>query len=95
MGLCVVNGIERPLKICCVNKVDVLYSYNNRSSSKLKHIDIKFLGVKERIQSQHVLIKHISTNSIVVDLLTKGLLPKVFHEHVAHIGIVLFDNVRE
>ena len=59
-----------------------LYSKNNRSSSKSKHIDIKFLVVKERVQSGQVSIKHISTDYMVVDSLTKGLLPKVFHEHV-------------
>ena len=49
MGLRVVAGIERPLKIYFDNKVVVLYSYNNRSSSKSKHIHIKFFVVKERV----------------------------------------------
>ena len=48
-GLCVVDGIKRPLKIYCDNKSVVLYSNNNRSSMKSKHIDIKFLVVKERV----------------------------------------------
>jgi hypothetical protein len=45
----IVDGIERPLKIFCDNKSAVMYSHNNRSSSKSKHIDIKFLVVKDRI----------------------------------------------
>src|SRR3954469_3242967 len=45
-GLQVVEGIESPLKINCDNKAAELYSKNNRSSSKSKHIDIKFLVVK-------------------------------------------------
>src|SRR3954462_677452 len=49
-GLQVVEGIERPLKINCDNKAAELYSKNNRSSSKSKHIDIKFLVVKERFR---------------------------------------------
>ena len=87
-GLQIVDGIERPLKINCDNKATELYSKNNRSSSKSKHIDIKFLVVKERVQSFQVSIEHISTNLMTADPLTKGWLPKVFHEHVAHIGIV-------
>ena len=94
-GLRVVNGIERLLRIYCDNKANVLYSHNNRSSSKSKHIDIKFLVVKERLQSQQVSIEHISTNFILADLLTKGLPPKVFHKHVAHMGVVLFNDVHE
>ena len=50
-GLCIVDTINRPLKLFCDNKSIVLYSNNNRSSTKSKHIDIKFLVVKERVQS--------------------------------------------
>ncbi|XP_073042101.1 secreted RxLR effector protein 161-like [Primulina eburnea] len=50
-GLRIVDGIERPLIIHGDNKSAVIYSNNNRSSTKSKHIDIKFLVVKEIIQS--------------------------------------------
>ena len=43
------DGIKRPLKIFCDNKLAVLYSNNNRSLTKSKHIDIKFLVIKERV----------------------------------------------
>ena len=46
----IVDGIERPLRIKCDNKAVELYS-NNKNSSKSKHIDLKFLVVKERVQS--------------------------------------------
>lgn len=51
-GLQIVEGIERPLKLYCDNESAVLYSNNNRSSTKSEHIDIKFLVVKERVQSE-------------------------------------------
>ena len=92
-GLRIVDGIERPLKLFCDNKSAVLYSNNNRSSTKSKHIDIKFLVVKERVQSGQLSIEHIGTNSMVTDSFTKGLPPKVFHEHTAHMGVVLVENV--
>lgn len=59
------------------NRATVIYSYNNRSLSKSKHIDIKFLVVKERVQSALVRSEHICANSILADLLTKALAPKV------------------
>ena len=52
-----VEGIERPLKIYCDNKSTILYSNNNRSSTKSKHIDIKFLIIKERVQSDQLSIE--------------------------------------
>ncbi|XP_071920611.1 secreted RxLR effector protein 161-like [Coffea arabica] len=73
-GLRVVDNIERPLKLFCDNKSTVLYSNNNRSSTKSKHIDIKFLAVKERVQSGQLSIEYIGLNSMVTDPLTKGLL---------------------
>ena len=71
--------IERPLKIFCDNNSAVLYSNNNRSSTKSKHIEIKFLIVKERVQSGQLPIQHIGTNSMIADPLTKGVPPKVFY----------------
>ena len=92
-GLRIINNIEIPLKLFCENKSVVLYSNNNRSSMKSKHIDIKFLVVKERVQSGHVFIEHIDTNSVVADFLIKGLPPKVFHEHTAHMSVVSLEDI--
>ena len=87
-NLRVVDGIERPLKIYCDNNSAVIYSNNNRSSTKSKFIDLKFLVVKERVQEKQISIEHIGTSSMLADPLTKGLTPKVFHEHTAHMGVV-------
>ena len=91
----IVDGIEKALRINYDNKLVELYSKNNRTLSKSKHIDIKFLVVKERVQSLQVSIEHISTNSMVVNLLTKGLPPKVYHEHVTHMSVVHINDVLE
>ena len=81
-GLRIVDGVERPLKLYCDNRAAILYANNNKSSSKYKHIDIKFLVVKERVQNGHISVEHIGMNSMVADQLTKALVPKVFLEHV-------------
>ena len=65
------DGIIRPLKFFCDNKSTVLYSNNNRSSTKSKFIDIKFLVVKERVQSGLISIEHIETNFMIANPLTK------------------------
>src|SRR2546430_7195469 len=87
IGLRILEGIERPLKIYCDNNSTVMYSNNNRSSSKSKHIDIMFRAVKERIQSGPICIEHIRTNSMVADPLNRGLVPKIFHEHTARMSV--------
>ncbi|RVW84555.1 Retrovirus-related Pol polyprotein from transposon TNT 1-94 [Vitis vinifera] len=78
----IVDGIEKPLRINCDNKAAELYSKNNRSSSKSKHIDIKFLVVKERVQSLQVSIEHINTNSMIADHSLRTLILKtIVFEH--------------
>ena len=87
------DGIERPLKLFCDNQLAILYSNYNRSSTKSKFIDIKFLVVKERVQSGLISIEHIATNSMIADPLTKGLPPKVFYEHTTHMGVVSLQDM--
>ena len=86
------EGIERPLKLHCDNKSIVLYSNNNRSSTKSKNIDIKFLVVKERVRSGQISIEHLGKNFMIAYTLTKELPPKVFHEYVAHMGVSQFKE---
>jgi hypothetical protein len=70
----------------------VLYSNNNRNSTKSIYIDIRFLVVKERIQSVQISIEHIGTDSIITDRSTKDLSPKVFYEYTTHMGVMLFQH---
>lgn len=87
------NDIERQLKIYCGNKSTMLYSNNNRSSMRSKHIDIKFLIIKERAQSLQVAIEYIGTNSIIAEPFSMDSPPKIFHEHIVHMDVVSFDNM--
>ena len=83
-GLKVVNFTERPLKIFCDNSIVEFFSKNNKSGSQRKHIDVKFLVVREDIKRELISIEDIDTKSMIVDPLTKGLLAKVFQNHVIH-----------
>ena len=68
--------------------------YNNIRYSKSKHIDIKFLVVKERVQNSHLSIKHTETNFMIADSHAKGLPPKVFHQHTASMGVILYEDIQ-
>jgi hypothetical protein len=84
----VVDNILRPLTIYCDNKSILFFLSNNKSSDATKHIDIKYFVVKDRVQDQTVEIEHINTKQMLVDPLTKGLLPIIFHDHVADMGLL-------
>ena len=75
-GLRIVDSISRPLKLYCDNSAAVFMAKNNKSGSRSKHIDIKYLAIRERVKEMKVVIEHISTELMIVDPLTKGMPPK-------------------
>ena len=87
-GLRVVDSINKPLTLFCDNQAAVFLSSNNKSSGAAKHIDLKYLVVKDRVQDQTIKIQHISTKLMVADPLTKGLPPNLFREHIASMGLM-------
>ena len=86
-GLRVVDSISRPLRIYCDNAAAVFFSKNDKYSKGAKHMELKFLSVKEEVQKQRVSIEHISTKLMIADPLTKGLPPKTFKEHTISMGL--------
>lgn len=67
---------------------------NNRSSTKSKHIDIKFLVIKEKVKNSKLSREHIETNSMVADLLTKKLPLKIFNEYTARMNVMSLVNIQ-
>ena len=52
--------ISRPLRILCDNSVTVFLVKNNKNESRSKHIDIKYLAIREHVKEQKVVIGHIA-----------------------------------
>lgn len=67
---------------------------NNRSLTKSKHIDIKFLVIKEKVKNSKLSREHIETNSMVADLLTKKLPLKIFNEYTAGMNVMSLVNIQ-
>ena len=83
----VVDSIKKPLNIYCDNEASVKFSNNNKSSSACKHMEVKFLIVKERIRDQLVSIEHIRTEEMLADPLTKALPPSTYSGYVSKMGL--------
>ncbi|XP_051127356.1 secreted RxLR effector protein 161-like [Andrographis paniculata] len=77
----VVDFISRPIKLYCDNSVVVFMAKNNKSGSR-KHIDIKYLALRERVKENKVVIEHVITKLMLADPLTKGTPLKNFRDHV-------------
>ena len=78
----VVDYISRPLRIYCENSNAIFMAKNNKSDSRSKHINIKYLAIRERVKDKKVVIEHVSTELMIADPLTKGMPPFRFKDHV-------------
>lgn len=87
-GLCIVDSITKPLKIYCDNNATMFYSKNNKTSSGSKHLELKYLTVRDIVKKNNIVVEYIGTGFMLVDPLTKGLRPLVFKNHVERMGIV-------
>jgi len=88
-----VDLVERSLQVYCDNRAVELYSKSDKSSARSRHIDIKFLIVKDKVLNNTVSVDSISTSLNIADPLTKELPSKVFLEHVAHMGMVIPNDM--
>ena len=84
----VVHSIFRPLKLFSDNSTLVYFFLNTRSTSRFKHIDVKFFFVKEKVVESLISVEHMPTTSMLVDPLIKGLPICVFQEHVTLMGLL-------
>ena len=93
-SLRVVDSIQRPLRLYCDNSSAIFLAKNDKSGSRSKHIDIKYLAIRERVKEHKVVIEHVSTKLMVVDPLTKGMPIRNFREDVTNMGFSLYHSHR-
>ncbi|XP_074299270.1 secreted RxLR effector protein 161-like [Silene latifolia] len=86
-GLSVMNSVARPLKIYCDNAATIFFSKNDRYSKGIKHMEMKYLSVKEEVRKNTMSIEHIMTSANIADPLTKGLPPKTFLKHATDMDL--------
>jgi len=74
-------------------RVIELYCNSDKISAKSKHIDIKFLVIKDKVRNHIVSVNSVSTIFYITYSLIKGLPPKVFLEHIAHMRMASYDDI--
>ena len=75
------------MRIYCDNFAAVFLAKNNKSESRNKHIDVKYLAIREHVKSNKVAIEPISIGLMIMDPLMKGLPLKAYKEHVEHMRL--------
>ena len=85
----IVDSISKPLKVFCDNSAAVFLAKNNEIGSRSKHIDIKYLVIRERVKDKTMVIEHVNNELMIVDPVTKGMPPSKFKDHIDHMGLGL------
>ena len=85
-GLRVIDSVSRPLRMFCDNSAAVFMAKNNKSGSQSKHINIKYLAIRERAKGKKVVIEHVSTELMLAYPLTKDLPPSRFKDLISRMS---------
>lgn len=68
--------------IYCDNTATRRFARNDKCSSKSEYLEVKNVILDEKVRDHLVSIKGMSTDFMIVDPLTKALVPKVFKRYV-------------
>jgi hypothetical protein len=69
------------------NTAAIAVAEDPKYHGKTKHIKMRYHYIREAITEQDVILKHISTNSMVADPLTKPIARDAFVRHVRSLSL--------
>ncbi|BBN67240.1 hypothetical protein Prudu_20S000300 [Prunus dulcis] len=55
--------------------------------SRIKHLDVDFHFIRERVQSKDLIVQYVPTDEQVADILTKGLHSPIFIKHCSNLSL--------
>lgn len=82
----IVDFVARPIQPYCDNFATMLFCKNNKSIFGAKHLEVKYLIIKEQVKKGEVTVEHLGIEFMLADSLTKGLRPNIFKGHVTNAG---------
>lgn len=87
-----ITGFHRdlpPTKILCDNMGAVHTATNPSSSGASKHIELRYLKIREYQETFKLLVKHIDGVSNIADMFTKPLPAPAFNSYCISLGMIL------
>ena len=76
-----------PTTMYCDNQAATHIAQEGAERSKLKHLDVKYMKIKEYTKKKQVVVKDLRTQDMVADINTKGLPWGLFENHRASMGL--------
>lgn len=79
--------ISKPLTIYCDNEAATFFSKHDRITDGSKHMDLKYLLLKQDVKQKKIVIESICTDLQVADIFIKGLPIQTFQRHAESMGL--------
>jgi hypothetical protein len=83
----IVKSTSDPVIIYYDNTIAVVVAKDPKYHGKTKHIKMRYHYIREAITKHDMILKHISTNSMIANPLTKPIARDVFIRHVRSLGL--------
>jgi hypothetical protein len=81
------------IPLLCDNESAIKIAYNPYKHSRTKHMDIRHHFLRDHAIKEDIVISHVETNDQLVDIFTKPLDEKRFHELQSELNIIDSQNV--
>jgi hypothetical protein len=81
------------IPLLCDNESAIKIAYNPYKHSRTKHIDIRHHFLRDHAIKEDIVISHVETNDQLVDIFTKPLDEKRFHELQSELNIIDSQHV--
>lgn len=79
--------LELPMILLCDNQGAVFLSASGDMHKRSKHIDLRHHFVRDMVKEGSVKLEHVSTESMIADVLTKSLTPEKFRYCRGKLGL--------
>jgi len=78
---------DDPIELLFDNTTAIQFAKNSKFHRKTKHIKGHYHFMQDAIKSKEIAIKHISTNKMIANPLTKPIPKDVFKSHMLSLGL--------
>lgn len=83
---------KRPIQIYSDNNGAISLCKNACVSQRSKHIDVRYHFIKENVRNGKLTVKHIASEEMIADMLTKALPKPKLECHVQNSGLIGFKS---
>jgi len=76
-----------PMKLYCDNKAAYDIAHNHVQHDRTKHLEFDKHFIKKQLEAKIIEVSHVRSQDQLVDILTKAVLSKVFHQVLDKLGM--------